>query len=87
MQKLALIGDIGAVWPLIAARVAERLGVSLDFLSAPQDTDPGRAMREWISDSGHTPHLVVDAGVAGVDVPRQFVKDGKILSTKFIDLE
>ena len=38
-----------------------------------------RAMHEWISDSGHTPHLVVDAGVAGVDVPRQFVKDGKIV--------
>ncbi len=38
-----------------------------------------RAMHEWISDSGHTPHLVVDAGVVGVDVPRQFVKDGKIV--------
>ena len=38
-----------------------------------------RAMHEWISDSGHTPHLVVDAGVTGVDVPRQFVKDGKIV--------
>ena len=38
-----------------------------------------RAMHEWISDSGHTPPLVVDAGVAGVDVPRQFVKDGKIV--------
>ena len=38
-----------------------------------------RAMHEWISDSGHTPHLVVDAGVAGVDVPRQFVKDDKIV--------
>lgn len=38
-----------------------------------------RAMHEWISDSGHTPHIVVDAGVTGVDVPRQFVKDGKIV--------
>jgi stringent starvation protein B len=38
-----------------------------------------RAMHEWISDSGYTPHLVVDAGVSGVDVPRQFVKDGKIV--------
>ena len=36
-------------------------------------------MHEWISDSGYTPHLVVDAGVSGVDVPRQFVKDGKIV--------
>jgi len=46
--SIPLIGDIGAVWPLIALGAAERLGVGLEFLSAPQDTDPGRAMREWI---------------------------------------
>lgn len=38
-----------------------------------------RAMHEWISDSNCTPHLVADAGVAGVEVPRQYVKDGKIV--------
>lgn len=38
-----------------------------------------RAMHEWISDSQCTPHVVVDAGVAGVTVPRQFVQDGKIV--------
>lgn len=38
-----------------------------------------RAMHEWISDSGCTPHVVVDAGMAGVEVPRQYVKDGKIV--------
>jgi stringent starvation protein B len=38
-----------------------------------------RAMHEWISDSNCTPHIVVDAGVAGVEVPRQFVQDGKIV--------
>jgi len=38
-----------------------------------------RAMHEWISDSGCTPHIVVDAGVTGVDVPPQYVKDGKIV--------
>ncbi|MCU0252804.1 MAG: ClpXP protease specificity-enhancing factor [Vicinamibacterales bacterium] len=38
-----------------------------------------RAMHEWISDSNCTPHIVVDAGVTGVEVPRQFVKDGKIV--------
>jgi stringent starvation protein B len=38
-----------------------------------------RAMHEWISESGCTPHLVVDAAVAGVDVPRQYVRDGKII--------
>jgi stringent starvation protein B len=38
-----------------------------------------RAIHEWISDSNCTPHLVVDAGIAGVEVPRQHVKDGKIV--------
>jgi stringent starvation protein B len=38
-----------------------------------------RAMHEWICDSQCTPHLVVDAGVAGVEVPRQYVQDGKIV--------
>ncbi|MGB5104456.1 MAG: ClpXP protease specificity-enhancing factor [Steroidobacteraceae bacterium] len=38
-----------------------------------------RAMHEWISESNCTPHIVVDAGVAGVEVPRQYVRDGKIV--------
>jgi len=38
-----------------------------------------RAMHEWITDNDQTPHVVVDAEMAGVDVPRQYVKDGKII--------
>lgn len=38
-----------------------------------------RAMHEWMTDNGQTPHLVVDAGVEGVVVPRQYVRDGKIV--------
>ena len=38
-----------------------------------------RALHEWISDSNCTPHIVVDAGAAGVEVPRQYVQDGKIV--------
>jgi stringent starvation protein B len=38
-----------------------------------------RALHEWISDSGETPHIVVDAAAEGVTVPRQYVKDGKIV--------
>ena len=36
-------------------------------------------MHEWMSDNGNTPHIVVDAGVDGVSVPREHVKDGKII--------
>lgn len=38
-----------------------------------------RALHEWITDSGETPHIVVDAGVEGVVVPRPYVKEGKIV--------
>ncbi|MGB8327567.1 MAG: ClpXP protease specificity-enhancing factor [Steroidobacteraceae bacterium] len=38
-----------------------------------------RAMHGWMTDSGHTPHVIVDAGRAGVQVPRAHVKDGKIV--------
>jgi stringent starvation protein B len=38
-----------------------------------------RAMHAWMSDSDHTPHVIVDAEHAGVEVPRAYVKDGKIV--------
>ncbi|HUO82657.1 MAG TPA: ClpXP protease specificity-enhancing factor [Gammaproteobacteria bacterium] len=38
-----------------------------------------RAMHEWMIDNGQTPHLVVDAAVPGVNVPRRYVEDGKII--------
>jgi stringent starvation protein B len=38
-----------------------------------------RAMHEWISDSDQTPHIVVDASLQGVEVPRQYVQGGKII--------
>lgn len=38
-----------------------------------------RAIHEWLLDNQCTPHLLVDAGAHGVDVPRQYVQDGKIV--------
>lgn len=38
-----------------------------------------RAMHQWMMDSGHTPHVIVDAERAGVEVPRSYIKDGKIV--------
>jgi len=38
-----------------------------------------RAMHQWISECGHTPHVIVDAGRDGADVPHAYVKDGKIV--------
>ena len=36
-------------------------------------------MLDWIVDCGWTPHLIVDATLDGVEVPRQFVKEGRIV--------
>ena len=38
-----------------------------------------RAMLDWIVDCGYTPHLIVDATSDAVHVPRQFVKEGRIV--------
>ncbi len=38
-----------------------------------------RAMHQWVTDCGHTPHVIVDADRAGVEVPRAYVKEGKIV--------
>lgn len=38
-----------------------------------------RAMHEWISDNEQTPHIVVDASLPGVEVPRQYIQGGKII--------
>jgi hypothetical protein len=46
--SLPVVGDIGVIWPILALRVAERLGLTLELLSYPQHTPQGQAMREWI---------------------------------------
>ena len=38
-----------------------------------------RALYEWVVDNGMTPHVLVDAGMPGVRVPRHAVKDGRIV--------
>ncbi|MHB1541893.1 MAG: ClpXP protease specificity-enhancing factor [Steroidobacteraceae bacterium] len=38
-----------------------------------------RAMHQWITDSGHTPHVIVDAGRAGEDIPHPYVQEGKLV--------
>ena len=38
-----------------------------------------RALYEWISDNGMTPHLLVDATRPGVQVPPHAVQDGRVV--------
>lgn len=51
-----------------------------------------RAMHQWMSDSGLTPHVLVDTYLPGVDVPKAHVRDGRIVlnislsATRHLDL-
>ena len=46
--SIPIVGDLGVVWPVLARRTAERLGIELGFVSYPQQSDEGQAMREAI---------------------------------------
>ena len=47
-SSIPIIADLGVVWPVMAWRAANALGVRLELLSYPQESPPGRQMREWI---------------------------------------
>ena len=38
-----------------------------------------RALYDWIVENSCTPHLIVDAVQHGVEVPKSYVRDGKIV--------
>jgi hypothetical protein len=48
--SIPITGDIGVVWPALAAQVEEELGLDLDFVSAPQESPEGQLLRAWIAD-------------------------------------
>jgi hypothetical protein len=49
--SIPIVADLGAVWPVIALRVCRELGARPQFLSCPQESEPGKQAREWIVDS------------------------------------
>ena len=38
-----------------------------------------RALFDWLLDSGETPHLLVDATVAGAELPEGYVQEGRMV--------
>lgn len=38
-----------------------------------------RAMHQWMTDSGFTPHVIVNAEVAEAQLPRAYARDGRIV--------
>jgi hypothetical protein len=47
--SIPITADIGSVWPLIASGLEKQLGVALDFISGPQESEYGNQMRSWIA--------------------------------------
>ena len=68
--SIPVTGDIGAVWPLMVCAVEKELGVRLDFVSAPQETDDGKRMRDWIVDE-----------VAYVDRPEMYAAAQRLFTS------
>jgi len=46
--SLPVVGDIGEIWPVMAAKAADALGVKLDLMSYKQSLPAGQKFREWI---------------------------------------
>jgi hypothetical protein len=47
-KSIPVVADLGVVWPIIALRLERELGISLDFISYPQQSPEGQEMRRWI---------------------------------------
>ncbi len=41
-DSIPVIGDIGMIWPVFAVKIANELGIKLDFISYKQETEEGR---------------------------------------------
>jgi hypothetical protein len=48
--SIPVTADIGIAWPLLVSALEQHLGLKLDFISAPQESDDGKRMRAWIAD-------------------------------------
>lgn len=46
--SIPIVADLGIIWPIMALQISQKLGIALDFLSYPQESEQGKAMREWI---------------------------------------
>lgn len=50
-KSIPIVADLGVAWPIIALRLEQELGISLDFMSYPQQSPEGQKMRKWIVDN------------------------------------
>jgi len=50
-NSIPVVGDIGMVWPVMAWMIEQKLNLTFDFISYPQQTPEGQEMRRWIVDN------------------------------------
>ncbi len=50
-KSIPVVADVGVAWPIMALRLEQELGISLDFISYPQQSPEGQEMRKWIVDN------------------------------------
>jgi len=71
-NSIPVTADIGTVWPVVASALSEFLNIKLDFISAPQESDEGKRMREWItSEVGYVDRLRMYEEARRVLTPRE----------------
>lgn len=63
--SVPVTADIGVAWPVLAHALEQRLGLRLDFISAPQESDEGKRIREWIADEIRWVNRALLLGEAG----------------------
>jgi len=47
-KSIPVVADLGVAWPIIAIHLQQQLGITLDFISYPQQSPEGKKMRKWI---------------------------------------
>jgi len=50
-KSIPVVADLGVAWPIISLRLEQELGITLDFISYPQQSPEGKKMRKWIVDN------------------------------------
>ena len=50
-NSIPIIGDIGVIWRILAWQLEQKLALDLSFVSYPQQSPEGQAMRKWIVDN------------------------------------
>lgn len=78
--SIPITADIGVAWPVLVNALEEKLGTHFDFISAPQETEEGKRMRDWIVENV----AYVDRRAMYKEARRTLARDITIASPTFV---